>query len=231
MQELGKRWKDVLTRETLGARKAPDAAPQSEAETVSVGYTDPATANKALAEMHRWSREQGSIRNDHAAVDALRLIFKRGERSPPAPPEGAPTAEGPAPKAEAKAPQPPSGEVHDEPGLTLDVFSRINAARCKAGFGRNVNDWKPAEWVCAVVGELGELANKIKKRDLRGETVADDDLAAEWADTFTYLNLLGQSLGLDGNAQEEVIVRKFNEVSDRRKCAIKLPVKGVHRSG
>jgi len=76
------------------------------------------------------------------------------------------------------------------------------------------SDWSPGEWVCAVTGELGELANIIKKVR-RGDVSVDDvraDIADELADVVCYLDILASQFGVDlGRA----IVNKFNRVSER----------------
>lgn len=73
----------------------------------------------------------------------------------------------------------------------------------------------------AMTGEQGELANLLKKIR-RGDFTLDekrDEVAKEIADVAIYLDLLAAKLGIDlGKAVRE----KFNEVSDRRKCPIKL---------
>lgn len=82
-------------------------------------------------------------------------------------------------------------------------------------------DWSDAEWLQAVVGELGELANMMKKVR-RGDLTADDarpDIAKELADVAIYLDILAFRLGVDLGA---AIVQKFNEVSDRVGADVKL---------
>lgn len=75
-------------------------------------------------------------------------------------------------------------------------------------------DWSLGEWVTAVTGELGELANLIKKvrrGDLTLEA-ARAELAKELADVACYLDILALQCGVDlGDA----VVNKFNEVSKR----------------
>ncbi len=76
------------------------------------------------------------------------------------------------------------------------------------------SDWSLGEWVTAVTGELGELANLIKKVR-RGDLKLDDarpELAKELADVACYLDILALQCGVDlGDA----VVNKFNEVSKR----------------
>lgn len=81
------------------------------------------------------------------------------------------------------------------------------------------SDWIPAQWLQAVTGELGELANLMKKVDRGDFTLeeAREDLAKECADIQIYLDILAFRLGIDlGGAT----MLKFNEVSRR----INVPV-------
>jgi len=83
------------------------------------------------------------------------------------------------------------------------------------------SDWTDGEWVCALVGEVGELANlikKIRRGDINRMDV-QDDIADELADIQTYLDLLAFRLGVDlGEATKS----KFNRVSDRVGSEVKL---------
>lgn len=102
-------------------------------------------------------------------------------------------------------------------------FSRRNRERCESpqGFNHPLEDWSTSDWMVALVGEVGEAANVVKKlnreRDgipnRKGETEVSlfADLADELADAFTYLDLLAQSLGLD--ILEEA-GRKFGQISE-----------------
>lgn len=85
----------------------------------------------------------------------------------------------------------------------------------------NSPDWGPAEWLQALIGELGEYANLMKKVG-RGDFDLDsvrEDIAKELADVQTYLDLLADLLDIDLG---EATIAKFNEVSDRRKLPIKI---------
>lgn len=86
------------------------------------------------------------------------------------------------------------------------------------------SDWKLSAWSNAVCGELGEAANIIKKIERGdfagvGEEKARAMLAKELADVATYLDLLAFRAGIDLG---EAIVEKFNEVSERVGCDVKL---------
>ena len=76
------------------------------------------------------------------------------------------------------------------------------------------SDWSLAEWCNAVTGELGEAANLIKKVQRVDYTLeeARQDLADEFADIVTYLDILAMRAGVDlGEATRS----KFNMVSTR----------------
>jgi len=81
------------------------------------------------------------------------------------------------------------------------------------------SDWSHAEWLQAVIGELGEYANimkKVQRGDLTMEK-AKPSIEKELADVMTYFAILAQQLNIDlGQAVED----KFNEVSDRIKANV-----------
>lgn len=76
------------------------------------------------------------------------------------------------------------------------------------------SDWSPAQWLQAVVGELGEYSN-LRKKFERGDIDREEfqeEAAKELADVQIYLDLLAFQLGIDmGSA----ITEKFNIVSAR----------------
>lgn len=85
--------------------------------------------------------------------------------------------------------------------------------------------------VCALAGEVGEACNLIKKlRRLDGKkkvanTPEDPgeiiaDIGKELANAVAYLDLLAARLGLDDLG--ELYRDKFNEVSERNNCDIRL---------
>lgn len=85
------------------------------------------------------------------------------------------------------------------------------------------SDWSPAQWLQAMVGEVGEYANVRKKYERGDLTLEEFQYAAgkELADVQTYLDILALQLGIDlGQATMD----KFNEVSDRVGSSIKLPL-------
>lgn len=87
-------------------------------------------------------------------------------------------------------------------------FSQRNRRRCESasGFNHRLDSWSMSDWMVAVLGELGEAANIVKKlnrvRDgIPGNTLSAEQLrhklALEIADAYIYLDLLCQSVGID----------------------------------
>lgn len=105
----------------------------------------------------------------------------------------------------------------------MKEFSERNLQRCEspAGFSHSLDSWSLSDWITAVMGELGEAANIIKKlnrvRDgIPGNTESSESLremlADELADTYIYLDLLIQAAGLD---VEAIVESKFRRTSDK----------------
>lgn len=114
--------------------------------------------------------------------------------------------------------------------LTFETLRRANLMRlpmfknAKGGIAHSIpngSDWSPLEWVGAVVGELGELANilkKVKRGDVSAEEV-QQAVANELADVQTYLDILAYQCGVDLG---EATMAKFNAVSERVGCPINI---------
>lgn len=76
------------------------------------------------------------------------------------------------------------------------------------------SEWTPAQWLQAVVGELGEYAN-LRKKFERGDIDAFEfqrDAGKELADVLIYLDILALNIGL---RLDEQVINKFNIVSQR----------------
>jgi NTP pyrophosphatase (non-canonical NTP hydrolase) len=84
-----------------------------------------------------------------------------------------------------------------------------------------VMDWTPDQWMTALVGEVGEAANDIKKVNRGDLSLAEalPKIGSEIADAQTYLDLLTARLGL---SLAEITIAKFNEVSQKVGCDIFL---------
>ena len=83
------------------------------------------------------------------------------------------------------------------------------------------SDWSPAQWLQAVIGELGEYAN-LRKKFERGDVdyvTFTAEARKELADVVTYLDILAFQLGIN---LDEAVRAKFNEVSARVGCEVWL---------
>lgn len=97
----------------------------------------------------------------------------------------------------------------------LDRLPKFKNARGKPAHSKaDGSDWRLSGWCNAVLGELGEAANIIKKIE-RGDMTLDEArerLGKELADVITYVDILAFRIGVDLG---EVVMKKFNEVSIR----------------
>lgn len=108
--------------------------------------------------------------------------------------------------------------------MKFDDFSDANKERCqsKNGFNHSLQSWSGSDWMTAVLGELGEAANVLKKlnrvRDgIPGnkETVDElkNKLRRELTDVFIYLDLFFQHLGYKlGDSVREVFNAKSAQI-------------------
>jgi|GEM_PF-1820623 len=125
-------------------------------------------------------------------------------------------------------------------GLTFNSLRGANQARLPefrnkhgelAHSQRDGSDWSPAQWLQAVVGELGEFAN-LRKKFERGDLSAEEyatEAAKELADVQTYLDILAmRCLDANGVAHPtgvnlgKATMDKFNEVSERVNSSVRL---------
>lgn len=74
--------------------------------------------------------------------------------------------------------------------------------------------WCSSQWLQALVGEVGELANEMKKRDRGDYTIlqAQSKFEKEIADVQIYLDLLAHKMNIN---LADATRNKFNEVSAR----------------
>jgi NTP pyrophosphatase (non-canonical NTP hydrolase) len=124
--------------------------------------------------------------------------------------------------------------IRPAPHLTFDALRGANLARMpqfRNSLGLPVHskpdgsDSVPAQWLQALVGEIGEYANlrkKFERGDMPEETFRA--LAAkELADVQDYLDILAMQIGIDlGQATMD----KFNEVSVRIGSTVRLLAHG-----
>jgi NTP pyrophosphatase (non-canonical NTP hydrolase) len=92
--------------------------------------------------------------------------------------------------------------------MSYQEFSDKNLLRCESpkGFNHKIETWTASDWMLALLGELGEAANVIKKfnriRDgVHGNKENIDELSRklqeELGDTFVYFDLLCRSMGFN----------------------------------
>ena len=103
--------------------------------------------------------------------------------------------------------------------LTFDQLRAANDSRTpvfknRKGEQTNSTGWIPAQWLQAMVGEVGEYANFRKKFE-HGDITHEQfiiEATKELADVQVYLDKLASCLGIDLG---EATRAKFNEVSKR----------------
>lgn len=108
--------------------------------------------------------------------------------------------------------------------VTYDGFSEVNFTRCTSpqGFNHSLHTWSTSDWFVAILGELGEAANVVKKLnrirdDIRGNKESEAELRTklqrELGDVFVYLDLLCRALGFSAfDAAIEVFNSKSKEI-------------------
>lgn len=118
--------------------------------------------------------------------------------------------------------------------LDLNVLRMANIIRlpqfknAKGGPAHSIpdgSDWSLGEWSNAVMGELGEAANIIKKVQ-RGDLTLDEArpaLAKEFADVLTYLDILAYQAGVNLST---ATIDKFNEISRRVEADVFIDMVG-----
>lgn len=131
-------------------------------------------------------------------------------------------------------------------GLTFNALRGANKARLpqfKNKHGElahskpDGSDWTPAQWLQAVMGELGEYAN-LRKKFERGDLSLMEFRALaskELADVQTYLDILAmRCLDTPDDAHPEGVnlgratMDKFNEISERVGSTVRLAADDWH---
>src|ERR1019366_6901539 len=107
----------------------------------------------------------------------------------------------------------------------LPLFKDAKGRTCHSE--KDGSDWQPAQWLQAVVGELGEYAN-LRKKCERGDLTPEEAkplLADELADVVIYLDILASQLGIDlGPA----VMAKWNRTSEKVGAPIYLDAEDWH---
>ncbi len=106
----------------------------------------------------------------------------------------------------------------------LGMFTNAQGEECHTDPNTK---WGPADWLEALVGELGEYAN-LRKKVNRGDFTLEEALPAisdELADVMIYLDLLALDLGIDlGKA----VMAKFNKKSAQLNLPVCLDAEDWH---
>jgi NTP pyrophosphatase (non-canonical NTP hydrolase) len=122
------------------------------------------------------------------------------------------------------------GELKASASLTFETLRKANIARLPefknskglpAHSKPDGSDWSSAQWLQAVIGELGEYANVMKKVE-RGDLTFDEAkplIEKELADVMTYLDILAFRVDVD---LSKAVQEKFNEVSERVGCSLRI---------
>lgn len=100
-----------------------------------------------------------------------------------------------------------------ENDLSFLQLRQANLVRAENSF-KSCGAWDTPRWIMELIGEVGELANVLKKVE-RGDFTLEQaigDIAKEIADVQIYLDLLSAHLAIDLG---EATRAKFNEVSAR----------------
>jgi NTP pyrophosphatase (non-canonical NTP hydrolase) len=114
--------------------------------------------------------------------------------------------------------------------LSFNVLREANRRRAPLyknakGVLTDGKSWSHNDWMCALIGEVGELANILKKIH-RGDFLFEDvyvDVRKELADIACYVDMLADACDVNlGSA----VIEKFNEVSVRVNVPIKIDVSG-----
>lgn len=121
--------------------------------------------------------------------------------------------------------------------LSFENLHKTNVARCSTAFQEDVKDWTLGDWGNALAGETGEACNLIKKtrRVLQigsmdiNDAVVKRAIGHELADVVIYVDLISEEIGVN---LAEMIIEKFNLVSEKRNTTIRLKQDpdGVYRA-
>ena len=109
--------------------------------------------------------------------------------------------------------------------LTFAQVSQVNLERAREWHKGGLEEWSVSDWAVAMAGEAGEVCDAIKKlRRIECRVISENAsqphtievakraIAQEIGDTFIYLDLLAQRLGIN---IEDAIRDTFNRVSER----------------
>jgi len=116
--------------------------------------------------------------------------------------------------------------------LTFQQVSKVNLERAHEWHKGGLEEWSISDWAVAMAGEAGEVCDAVKKLrriecavesgNLKQPKSREDAIAAiaqEIGDTFIYLDLLAQRLGIN---IEDAIRATFNRISEREGFSYRL---------
>ena len=113
--------------------------------------------------------------------------------------------------------------------LSFGRLREVNVTRCEKWHPAESEPWSLADWSNALCGEVGELANvvkKIRRQETGARNEGDPSMAdlkrmagLELADVVIYADLLAKQLGV---SLAEVVREKFNKVSEKYKFPERL---------
>lgn len=116
--------------------------------------------------------------------------------------------------------------------LTFEEVARVSLERTLLWHNGGLEEWSVSDWGVAMVGEAGECCDAIKKlrriecsvgsnnvKQPADREAAIRAIAQEIGDTFIYLDLLAQRLGL---RTEDCVRDTFNRISVRERFPQRL---------
>ena len=117
-----------------------------------------------------------------------------------------------------------SRELTFDQRLTFAEFAEANLSRCESlgGFKHQLDSWSTSDWMTALVGEVGEAANVVKKLNRHRDGIPGNkqsfhelraQLRKELGDVFVYLDLMAQHLNFSiAAAAVDVFNAKSREI-------------------
>lgn len=112
----------------------------------------------------------------------------------------------------------------------LERLPHFKNAKGKKAHSPDGSDWCLAQWSNAVLGELGEAANLIKKIERGDFELAEvrEELGKEFADAVIYLDILAFRAGIDLG---QATTSKWNLVSKKIDFPIRIEGDALHCNG
>lgn len=80
--------------------------------------------------------------------------------------------------------------------MQLNEYQKA-AQKTSGAYGKGISKRRQLLSVLALAGEIGELCNKLKKREAHGHSISDGDLGEELGDILWYVAEVATALGFD----------------------------------